>query len=84
MLACVALSIFVNFSPLMPGGPVRHEWHHHTFCEPRSISPDLMTQAGISECELVANDYLYLLQMAGTLPGSRDVISYRVTCTNQI
>lgn len=88
MLACLSLVVFVSFPPAYPAGPVHHEWHHHTFCErgidmwdkPRIDNPDFMP----GECELAANQYLLLLQMAGVLPGSRDVIQYQATCTTTI
>lgn len=83
MLACLALTVLVSLPDTMHKR-VTHEWHRATFCEPGYL-PDTPYAAGDrSPCEYAANGYVTLMQDAGILPGSRDVISYRVTCTNTI
>lgn len=80
MLACIALTILVSLPDPMHQR-VHHEWHSYKFCQPGYL-PDVPYTMGKSLCELAANEYLYDLQMAGILPGSKDVISYRATCVN--
>jgi len=83
MLACLALTILVSLpDPMLQR--VDHEWHSYKFCEPRSISNVPHASGDRSECEYVANEYLKWLQHAGVLPGAKEVISYRVTCTTEV
>ncbi len=84
MLTCIALTIFVNFPPHMPTDQVRHEWHQHTFCEPRGISDVPATTIDKSACEVAANEYIFSLQLAGVLPGAKELIQYKAVCTNVI
>lgn len=85
MLACLHLLVFVSFPlPLSAGQAVQHEWHYHTFCEPRAITDVPLADSPLTECELAANMYLYQLQIAGILPGSKDVMQYKATCTTTI
>lgn len=80
-LACITLTILVT----MPPPPkVVHEWHHHTFCEQGMLTDRERAGTRRTSCEEAAHYYIESLQFKGTLPGSRDVISYSVTCTTEI
>ncbi len=82
MLACLALTVLVSLPDPMHKR-VHHEWHSYRFCE-QGYLPDVPYTMGKSPCELTANAYIETLQWAGILPGSRDVISFRVTCDNSV
>ena len=83
MLACLALTVLVSLPDPMHQR-ITHEWHRFRFCESGYLPDVPFDGAYRSTCEYAANAYVYNLQMAGVLPGSRHVISYRVTCTNTI
>lgn len=83
MLACLALTVLVSLPDPMHQR-ITHEWHTARFCE-QGYLPDVPYMEGDrSPCEYAANSYIALMQHAGILPGSRDVISFRATCTNTI
>lgn len=86
MLACIALTAFVNLSGHMPGDAVRHEWHSFRFCQPagRALFDTRYPGARITLCEAAANSYLAGLQYAGILPGASEIVSYRATCTTEM
>ncbi len=82
MLACLALTVFVSVPPVPPSA-VGMQWHAFKFCESeRYLSNDAPMGHERSDCDLAAQWYLWGLQMAGTLPGSKEAMMYTVHCTS--
>jgi hypothetical protein len=85
MLACIALTIFINYPPPMADGKAHHEWQWHQFCEAgRELRDVPASSMEPSACAVAANQYLFALQMAGELPGARNIIQYKAVCTTTI
>lgn len=83
MLTCLALTVLVALPQPMTG-TVKHEWHNHRWCERGQVTDVPLPMQPLTHCENAAHYYIESLQQGGILPGSRHVISYRITCTTEI
>lgn len=84
MLTCIALTVLVTWPPVPPLSERVYEKYSYTFCERGYLSDTEYPSQQHTACEIAANTYLEVLQLAGVLPGSKEIVTYRVTCYNTI